>query len=171
MKTNFERGQLNAQDDLNANFKEIETALALQTTIVEGRPLTGAGTSETVLPFKEGSEKSTCPSITPFFTVGGDGNLLCLKAGTYLFESANFVQPSVEFNGYFYLNLKINGSRPANPRIGGLGANTVKNRNDFFGRVIATVPENATISVVTETNASVSFTGFGVVVLTITPVF
>lgn len=171
MKTNFERGQLNAQDDLNENFKEIEAAVALQSVVIEGQSHTGAGTSETPVRFKKGSEKSTHPSIAPVFSVDENGDLLCLKAGTYLFDSVSWIQPSAEFNGYFYLNLKVNGVRPASSRLGSVGANTVKNRNDFPGRAVVTVPANATISIVTETNATVSFTSFGVNILSITPVF
>lgn len=39
MKTNFERGQLNAQDDLNANFIEIEQLIKksyLPVTLIDG---------------------------------------------------------------------------------------------------------------------------------------
>lgn len=171
LKKDFTRGQENAQDGLNENFETIEKGLTESIFAANGATQTGSAKSDTAVLFKQGTERSNNPLADPIFKVNSKGNLTCLKAGTYLMQFSNWMQPLSEVNGYLYYNLKINGSRPSNSRVGGIGTNSIRNRNDFYGSCLVDVPENGEVSIVTETNISIDFTTFGVSIITITRVY
>lgn len=158
MKTNFERGQLNAQDDLNENFVEIENELTkfdkmFTTTIynsdgeVSSLPYNGAV-------FGFGSQINT-NGTTPAFSVNEKHEAVCEIPGTYSVVAQIRLQFNTSSDGYVYIDLLKNGTAiNANSGMFAMGGGGMRNRNAHAGHNVITLAKGDKLSWKTSSNLS-----------------
>ncbi|WP_430394042.1 hypothetical protein ACJK23_02010 [Enterococcus faecalis] len=167
MKTNFERGQLNAQDDLNANFIEIGQLIKksyLPVTLIDGKE--GQISNVTAPNNKEvgvGNTVYYTTDIKPISVNSSTHKIVIEEDGIYCFVMQVWVQFSAIHNGYYYLNVLKNGTRaPGQSRLWGTGADYLKNRNDATGIYIASLAKGDEINAIVETNFAGTIANSGI---------
>lgn len=114
MKTNFERGQLNAQDDLNENFKEIaqfmSTSVPLQVYFGKGSDLPNV-VSGTKLKMGEMKGIDMYHSIDDVpFELSDDSTTITMKRDCGLYISAVAKIHGDNTINYTYIKIRKNGN-------------------------------------------------------------
>ncbi|MCC4082958.1 hypothetical protein [Enterococcus faecalis] len=167
MKTNFERGQLNAQDDLNANFIEIGQLIKksyLPVTLIDGiegqiSNVTGPNNKEIGV----GDTVYYTADTKPVSVNSSTHKIVVEEDGIYCFVMQVWAQFSTNHNGYFYINMLKNGTRaPGQNRLWGTGADALKNRNDATGIYIASLVAGDEINAAIETNYAGTIANSGI---------
>ncbi|WP_165005928.1 MULTISPECIES: hypothetical protein [unclassified Enterococcus] len=157
MKTNFERGQLNAQDDLNENFKEIEAALADDTF---GISLSGGGLDKEAIMdgltlrwgdiFSVDNERSR---MNELFVISEDKKTLTILSDCLLRFDGRFRCQTTNGSFYAYLGMRVNGG--GDVRVAGIAGN-INWRNDISWHEIREFKANDKVTLVLGTNYKVT---------------
>lgn len=168
MKTNFERGQLNAQDDLNANF--IEIGQLIENSILPLVAIDGIEGQIGNLPNVNGKEVGVGNSVTytndnyKFISVNKTNHRIKIEEdGVYCFVMHAWVHPTSDHNGYFYINVAKDGLRiGGQDRLFSVGSGSLKFRQDGAGIFISQLAKGDEISALIETNYAGTLSSAGI---------